>query len=194
MTLSALGIFSAAGAGGVVALSDYELIETQILGSAQSSVVFSNLGTYSSTYKHLQIRGTVRVSRNVGVNSSDLSYRINGDTGTNYSYHLLAGDGSSVASSAGTSTNFGYVGSISSAGDTANSFSGFVFDLLDSYSTTKNKTVRSILAKPSTSPSLVGLYSGLWRNTSSTTSITFYDLNGTNFVVGCRFSIYGLKG
>jgi hypothetical protein len=59
-----LGILSAAGAGGGGPLaSDYELISTQILTSPQSSITFSSLGTYSSTYKHLQVRAVARSTR-----------------------------------------------------------------------------------------------------------------------------------
>ena len=43
-----LGFFATAGAG---AAGSFDLLETQVLGSAQASVTFSSLGTYSN-YKH----------------------------------------------------------------------------------------------------------------------------------------------
>jgi hypothetical protein len=193
MTLSALGIFSAAGAGGGVALSDYELIETQILGSAQASVVFSSLGTYSSTYKHLQIRATVRTNR--GANEDILGIRFNGDTGSNYVTHLLYGTGSSVAAgetfSGGPSTYI-YSAFTAAGSNTANAFSGHVVDLLDPYSTTKNKTIRQLFGQPA--GNLVGLFSGLWRNTNAISSITLFPAIGTTLNATSRFSLYGTKG
>ena len=186
-----LGILSAAGAG-VVSAGDFELIETQILGSAQASITFSNLATYASTYRPLQIRATMRVSR--AQQASDLGIRLNGDAGSNYAYHALNGNGSAVASFGATSISYGYLGSISGNTDTASSFSAVVIDLLDAYSTTKNKTIRNLLAKPSSSPLNVGLHSSLWMNTSATSSVLIYDLASTNLMAGSRFSLYGIKG
>jgi hypothetical protein len=85
MSLFPLGILSAAGAGGVGAT--YELIESQILGSNQSSITFSSLATYASTYKHLQIRAAGKGSGN-SFEETNVNLRFNGDTGSNYSAHF----------------------------------------------------------------------------------------------------------
>jgi hypothetical protein len=180
MTLSALGIFSAAGAGGGGATGTYELIETVILGSSQSAITFSNLGTYSSTYKHLQIRST---SRSAGADAG-VGLRFNGDTGNNYSFHALYSDGSSTASVASTSRSDISVTYIYSA---ANVFTGAVVDILDPYSTTKNKTVRSLLGPP-----FISLFSGAWYNTASVTSITLTG-QAQSFAAGSRVSLYGIR-
>jgi len=187
MTLSALGIFSAAGAGGVEA-GAYELIETSIVsGTSTSSVVFSNLGTYSSTYKHLQIRFTSRSSINGG---SGVLARFNSDTGSSYSWHVLLGNGSAVLSTAGTSTTFMYGGIHSTLANTANIFGASVIDILDSYSTTKNKTIKTLTGFAG---SRIDFYSGAWRSTSSVTSISLIS-EGENFIAGSRFSLYGIRG
>jgi hypothetical protein len=188
MALFPLGILSAAGAGGAD-LGSFDLLESQILGSAQSSVTFSSLGTYSSTYKHLQIRFTARSTR---ASTLDLvNFRFNGDTGSNYSLHRLTGNGSSV-SSAGASVqpNF-YIGFISGGDAGGSQFGAGVADLLDPFSTTKNKTVKSLTG--STSAPELDLYSGAWYNTASVTSFDLFPLAG-NFVTGSRFSLYGIKG
>ena len=185
MTLSALGILSAAGAGGVAAVSNYELIETQILGSAQASVTFSSLGTYSSTYKHLQIRGTAKT--NQGAIFDLIKVQLNGDTGNNYARHSLLGNGTSVSSGAVSSTSF--VNFAAQGNTTANVFGGFVFDILDAYSTTKNKTTRALAGVTE-----IRLSSGLWANTASITSVTLSPEFGSLFIAGSRFSLYGIKG
>jgi hypothetical protein len=191
MTLSALGIFSAAGAGGAD-LGSYELITSTILGSAQSSVVF-DVSSYAATYKHLQIRVVTRTDR--GANEDVLGIRFNGDTGSNYVTHLLYGTGSTVASgssSGGGPFTYIYSGFTAAGSNTANAFSGHVVDLLDAYSTTKNTTMRQLFGQPA--GNLVGLFSGLWMNTAALSSITLFPAIGSNFNSTSRFSIYGIKG
>jgi hypothetical protein len=189
MTLSALGILSAAGAGGGVALSDYELIQTALVtGSSTSFVDFSSLGTYSSTYKHLQIRLAARSSHSVTVQVVNL--RFNSDSGANYSLHYLQGNGSVVQSSGNANQTDFFAALIPGSSATANAFGASVVDLLDSFSTTKNKTSRAFLG---TSPNNVVIYSGAWYNTSSVTNIRLSVADG-NFVAGSRFSLYGIRG
>ena len=183
MSLFPLGILSAAGAGGVA--GDFELITSTILGSAQSSVVF-DVSSFASTYKHLQIRATARKSN---TDNSQL-IRLNGDTASNYALHYLWGNGSTVqsAGSGGQSsiTNFPFAGS----NFTANAFGAYVIDILDAYSTTKNKTVRQLSALSNIE---IQLASGFWNNTSSLTSISLGTTSG-DLVSGSRFSLYGIKG
>jgi hypothetical protein len=185
MTLSALGIFSAAGAGGAVA-GDYELIQTQILTSSEASVTFSNLGNFASTYKHLQIRAVVRSSSSF----DNFFMRFNSDTGSNYAHHRLIGNGSTVTSTGSSSQTSMAVGVLSDSG-TANVFSPNVIDILDAYSTTKNKTFRSLYGD-TVSPT-IRLNSGFWINTASLTTINF-TAGALNFATGSRFSLYGIRG
>jgi len=180
MTLSALGIFSAAGAGGVVADTSYELIESVILGSSQASITFSSLGTYSSSYKHLQIRASAK-----STSFDNMFMRLNGDTGSNYAYHRLIGNGSAVSSLASSSQTSMVCGVHDSES------AGNVIDLLDVYSTTKNKTVRSIYGIASTT---IRFNSGLWLSTASLTSILLLPTGALTFSSGSRFSLYGIKG
>jgi hypothetical protein len=187
MTLSALGIFSAAGAGGVGAT--YELIQTQILGSNQASVTFSSLGTYASTYKHLQIRMTARTDR--ASTSDNLTLAFNGVGGTSYSTHELIGNGSSVSSSNFTSRENIVLPPASSASSTGSSFGAMVIDILDAFSSTKNTTVRAFGGM--TSANFIVLSSGLFINTDAVSSLTIDQINGPNFVTGSRFSLYGIR-
>jgi hypothetical protein len=189
MTLSALGIFSAAGAGGV---GDYELIQTQILGSSQASVVFSNLGNFSSTYKHLQLRFTARNTTASNSNEIIIS-RLNGDSGSNYNSHYLVGTGSSVLSGPFTGLTGALTGGAFEANNTANSFFVSVVDLLDPYSTTKNKTFRTLNGGLSSTITRIDLHSSAWRNTNSVTSWEVL-ANAGSLAIGSRFSLYGIKG
>jgi hypothetical protein len=200
MSLSALGIFSAAGAGGVAG-GTYELIATTILGSSSPLVTLSDLGTYSSTYKHLQIRYTARSDR-ATYSQDAMRIRINGNsTNTNYAAHYLQGGDGFVASTSGsgspaTST---LVGRLTCSGSETGSFNAGVIDILDAYSTTKNKTIRYFSGQQSQNAggfggTYVNMGSTLFALTDSITSVGFLSNEGTNLVAGTRFSIYGIKG
>jgi hypothetical protein len=179
------GVLSAAGAGGVA--GDYELIESVILGSAQSSITFSSLATYASDYKHLQIRSVERQS-NAVLESRGL-VTINGTAGTRT--HYLVGTGTSVSSpdeGAGVGLPFYSLG----ASADANNFTARVVDVLDAYSTTKNKTIRGLFGFANPSMNRIGLQSGFLDSTTAISSITY--TSAANYVAGSRFSIYGVRG
>jgi hypothetical protein len=195
MTLSALGIFSAAGAGGVVA-GDYELIESNILTGTTGSITFSNLGTYSSVYKHLQIRLAARstaaevltgVRLRLGNGSPDAS--------TLYSTHQLYGYNGSVASGAQINQTWAFCSAVAGASAASNIFGAVVIDLLDPYSTTKFKTTRALggVAAGTGTNAAIEFVSGNWRGTSSVTDAQVLPASGS-WATGSRFSIYGLKG
>ena len=182
-----LGFFATAGAGG--AAGSFDLLETQVLGSSAASVTFSSLSTYASTYKHLQIRYTARSSR---VNTLDYPFfRVNADSGANYSWHNLTGNGSSVSSGSGSSQTFMYLPYSPAANSTANNFNAGVIDLLDPFETTKAKTFRTLGG--STGENYIHVFSGRWGSTSAVSSVTLHMENG-NYVTGSRFSLYGVKG
>ena len=162
----------------------FELISTTILGTAAASVTFSNLGDYASKYKHLQIRSTGLWTTS---GAETMRMRLNGDTGSNYNDHRLVGNGSSVFSSAGTNTTGMYAGFIPSS-----QFGASVIDILDAYSTTKNKTIRTFVGAVS-AVNEIQIASGAFRNTASITSITILVASG-NIATGSRFSLYGIKG
>jgi hypothetical protein len=184
-----LGILASAG-GVPPIVSDYELIESAILTSNQPSVVFSNLGTYASTYKHLQLRMVARTTNSA---QQAISARLNGDTnGSNYATHRLTGTGSAVVSADAPSQGIMWVGLIPGSNTGANEFGSSVFDLLDPYSTTKNKTGKAMAGQPAHPE--ISFYSSAWFNTNAVSSITLFPFGAAeNFVAGSRFSIYGVK-
>lgn len=182
-----LGILAASGASA----GSFDLLQTQVLSSAEPSVTFSNLNTaYGSTYQHLQLRLTARDDRS-GLAGSVLYMRLNGDTGSNYSFHRLNGSGSSVTSDSASSQTVIVLGDMVGGTGTGSAFAGGVVDLVDPFETTKNKTVRSFMGQ-ATNYNWVSLSSGARYNTAAVTSITLFGL-GPNFVTGSRFSLYGIK-
>jgi len=192
MALFPLGILSAAG-GGAALIPDYDLLETQILGSTQASITFSSLGTYSSTYKHLQIRMAART--NSANDYQDTLLRINGAT-TGYDSHWLVGTGSVVQSSNQINQSRIYIVSAANGnGAVSGSYGAAVIDVLDSFSTTKNKTIRALAGRVITGgEGRVVLGSGLRRSTDSITAIEIYPDASASWLAGSRFSLYGIKG
>jgi hypothetical protein len=182
-----LGFFATAG---VSAAGSFDLLETQVLGSSTASVTFSSLSTYASAgYQHLQIRGVWKGDSSTGLGAGLL--RFNGDSGTNYSSHLLDGTGSSVTSAAVVNNSYIFPGYFTRNNSNSTRFGGFVCDILDPFETTKYKTTRTLWGVNDSS-NYVGLASGSWRNTEALTSITLSGDTG-NILTGSRFSLYGIK-
>ena len=188
MSFILLGILNsqveAAGGG------SFELIQSTILTGTQSSVTFTNLDTYASTYKHLQLRMTVR--KGGTFTASNMDIRLNSDTNTNYNSHVLRGNTTDVVS-VYTSGAFAQLENvIADGGAGANIFSSIILDILDFSNTSKNTTIRSMSGVVfGSSLSRIALTSNLWRNTAAVTSL---ELSATDMVAGSRFSLYGIRG
>jgi len=183
-----LGILASSGGG---AAGSFELISTTILSTTAASVTFSTTGL-GSTYKHLQIRSTIRTDKSVGQSTF---VRLNGDSGSNYAFHSLVGNGSSVTSNATTSYTSAvmYLGSTPGTNTTTGVFEPGIIDILDAFSTSKNKTLKAVNGNQSNVVTNLRFTSGLWMNTAAITSILISP-ETNNFIAGSRFSLYGIKG
>jgi hypothetical protein len=171
------------------AVPAFDLLETTTLATATSSVTFSGLGSYASDYDHLQIRLFARTNRGSSVDIVIMT--LNGDTGSNYSWHSLGGNGGAVEGTGGSSQvkiNTVGVAAGTSAGDV---MGAGVLDILDFGNTSKNTTVTGLGGN--TGGNDVRLISGTWFNTAAVTSITLDQNIGTTFDGASRFSLYGIK-
>ena len=186
MSFILLGILNAQAEA--AAVGDYDLLETEILTSSQSSVSFTGLSSYTD-YKHLQLRVVARVTESTSIRQQIM--RFNGDSGANYSQHILLGDGSSVASGSGTDRTSGLAFYIDGGASPTGAFGAGVIDILDAYSTTKYKTTRSLGGQ--TGSPILNLGSNSWRNTAALTSIEIFTESSNTYAAGSRFSLYGIK-
>ena len=166
----------------------FELLETQVLDSSAASVTFSSLSTYAADYQHLQIRGVARITTTPATLGVGM-IRLNGDTGSNYSRHFLFGSGSSVFSNASASVSAMETFNASTSSNPAGEFAPFVVDILDPFETTKYPTLRTLMG----AASRIGLQSGSWRNTAAINEILIYEIFGSSYAIGSRFSLYGIK-
>jgi predicted secreted protein len=173
------------------AVGDYESIATETVGSGGSATV--EFTSIPATYKHLQIRAIVR-----GADAStnkNLYINFNSDTGSNYSWHLLFGNGSSAGSSSGVSSTAMQAQRMPANTSTAGLFGAVVADVLDYANTNKNKTVRALAAFDDNAGgygSIFRVTSGLWMDTDAVTSIQM-TMNVGNIAEHSHFALYGIK-
>jgi len=185
-----LGIL-AQSAGAAGSASSYESIASTTVGLlGTASVTFSSI---PATYTHLQVRAISRSDR-VSSAGDGMLVQFNSDTGANYSYHYLQGDGTSVTAGADTSVTSMIIPRSGSATQTAGIFGATVLDILDYKNTNKYKTIRTLGGNDANGSGIVSFFSGSWRNTNAITSITIDQQNGTNFVQYSSFALYGIKG
>lgn len=170
-----------------------EPIATTLVGAGGSATVtFSNI---PQGYKHLQIRMIARTNRANSGGGDYLKINFNGDTGTNYAYHEVYGNGTTAAAQAATSSAFGFLERAADAGATSGMFGAILTDILDYANTNKYKTLRFLGGYDNNSTGgSVMLGSSLWMNTAPITSIVLTQGGGTSFAQYSRFSLFGLKG
>jgi hypothetical protein len=158
----------------------YEPIATTTLGSAQSSVTFSSI---SGAYTDLVIITNTAVASGTGA----IYLRVgNGsvDTGTNYSFTYMYGNGSTIQSGNASNRNEAVIDRH------ATSLTGNGIASIMSYSNTT--TFKSIIARGNESSNMSIVYANLWRSTSAINIITMLDENGANFAAGSTFTLYGI--
>lgn len=158
----------------------YEPIASQTLTGNSASVEFTSIpGTYTDLIIVV-----------FGRNNTGTGYRtelqVNSDTGSNYSWTRLLGDGSSATSSRGSSQTWVY------GGWTGNSTSTFDVNVVQIMSYASTNVFKTFL-QAGGHTSLVARTVGLWRSTSAITSVKLTPEASAQFVSGSTFSLYGIK-
>jgi hypothetical protein len=165
----------------------YTPIATSTISSPTASITFSSI---PQTYTDLVLVVSANGSRaSLG---GDIRCQLNSDTGTNYSYTLLQGTGSSPWNErasgqtyANLANNIGIPGSVN--------YTPTFMNFMNYSNTTTNKT---ILTRHS------GVVSGnlqarvtLWRSTAAISTIYLWNEAGgtNNFNPGSTFTLYGIK-
>jgi len=172
----------------VIMPGSYESIATVTVGSGgAASIEFTSI---PSTYSHLQIRGIARGTKSSTV--AFLNMKLNSDTGTNYAYHILQGDGASAVGSAVANDTFMDWARYPAASATASIFGASVIDILDYGNTNKFKTVRYLGNYDANGSGYLEFRSGLWRSTSAISTITFSWDSG-DFAQYSTFALYGVN-
>jgi len=151
------------------------------LSVASSSVVFSSI---PSTYRDL-----VLVCVATGSVSLQGRIRLNGDTGTNYSYIRMSSDGTATLTSvAATTQATGFLSQIVQATTTA--AMQMKIDILDYTQTNKHKTIISRADNQAVGTEVL---SNRWASTVAITSVSILTSTG-NWAIGSTFALYGILG
>lgn len=149
----------------------YTQIASTTLSSAASSVTLSGI---PSTYTDL----VVTVTTSTG---GDINFRINGDTGSNYSQTIIYGY-SAFGSTRTTNATSNFLNYGSNAG---NFFATLNFN---NYSNTT--TYKTSLLRDNANGATTDVMVGLWRSTAAITSLTFTP--PSTFATGSTFNLYGI--
>jgi hypothetical protein len=160
--------------------STYEPIATTTLTSTQTNVTFNSI---SSAYTDLIVVVESKPSNN---NAETINLTFNSDTGTNYSYTRLTGNGSSASSSRASNVDhieFLYYNNVNP--------SNLVIAQIQNYANTT--TYKSVLSRANSPLNVATTEAqiGLWRSTSAITSMNFNFYWGA--ASGSVFTIYGIK-
>jgi hypothetical protein len=159
--------------------STYTPIATTTLGSAQATVTFSSLGSYTDI--------VAVITAKVSASSYDLSFRVNGDSGTNYSLTALSGNGSTANSIRVSSATAGR-GDYRAYMDTSE-FNNYIINFMNYGNST---TFKTIIGRGNSAALGTDAVVNLWRNTAAITSIVFAPEFTGNFATGSTFTLYGI--
>lgn len=163
----------------------YESIATTTLGSANTTITFSSI---PSTYTDLRI-----IVSNAKVTATGFAgyLSFNSDSGTNYSFTLLGGNGASASSSnSNTRNTLPCMGWITDLSTTIPAMA--IIDIF-SYAGSTNKTTLINASYDKNGSGATENYVGLWRSTSAISTITVNQSGGTGWASGTTATLYGIK-
>lgn len=157
--------------------STYDKIATYTGTGSAGDISFTSI---PGTYTDLVLVANIFTSAN-----ANQTFRVNSDSGNNYSNTWLTGNGSTAASSRNSNNN--------SLTTQINIFAGssepalHTMHFMNYANTTTYKTV---LTRSNRASQATEAIVGLWRNTAAITSIT---ISGGTFTTNAVFTLYGIK-
>jgi hypothetical protein len=187
LSANAYGWGAASAAGGA-----FESIATATGTGSSGTITFSSI---PSTFKHLQIRGIWRTTY-AGNPDFICAITANSDTGSNYAWHNLEGNASTVSASGGASDTRILSTRFAASSVASNTLGVVILDVLDYTSTSKYKTFRLFggVDDNGTAPAnKIHLRSGLWLSTSAINTITFTTIGSDNWTTQTSLALYGIK-
>lgn len=166
----------------------FDALASTTLTSGTTTISFAGI---PSGYKHLQIRYTANIPAVAGAN-----FVFNSDTSSSYRNHYMVGAGSGSGNTyydGGANTQI--YGSVYGQGYDGGTytFTAGIVDVLDYTSTSKYKSVRSLIGVDRNGSGAIQYISGVWLNTSPINQITLISEGGNNMAVGTKVSLYGVR-
>lgn len=156
-----------------MATNTYVALETLTITSTTASVTFSSI-PQNYTDLRLVVNGALTSLEDIGI-------QFNSDTGSNYSYTNIYGNGSAAGSQRQSNMTVMYVGALNG------SQSSSVFDFMNYSNSTTYKTV---LSGSYAASWCVFAKVGLWRSTAAINTIKVMPVN--SFTSGTTLTLYGI--
>jgi hypothetical protein len=156
----------------------YEPIATATASGSQATISFTSI---SGSYTDL----VLVTQTSYGANGKSINMQFNSDTGANYSYTFLLGDGSAASSGRGTAITGVPFAFIATAGQVDVSIVS-----IQNYS--NSTTYKTCLYRSNNAANRVQANVALWRSTSAITRIDVKSNDGTNYSSGSTFTLYGI--
>jgi hypothetical protein len=167
----------------------YEAISSTTLGSNQATVTIGTGGTIPQTYTDLVL--VVNAAINTG--NDNMRIRVgNGsvDSGSNYSYTVMTGNGSTATSARAaneTSILTDYNGYLQTT-------LGNNVKVINFQNYANTNTFKTVLTRSNNAPTGTDAMVSTWRSTSAINIMTLSISGGVaNFITGSTFSLYGIK-
>ena len=164
----------------------YEPIATTTLGSAAASITFSSI---SGSYTDLILVGNGYLATQDGY-APRITF--NSDTGNNYSFTQLGGDGTNASSTRSSNRANIPMAWLSGWDSTSTQLGMFIAQIMNYSNATTYKSVLSRASQPNGTYPAAEAIVGLWRSTSAITSIVIAADIAT-FATGSTFTLYGIK-
>jgi len=153
----------------------YVALQTQVLGSAQSSVTFSSI---PQTYTDL-----VLIISGVQTIDDNIILQFNSDTSNNYSVTTIYGSGSSAVSFRGSNQNSAQLGGMNTSG-----IGNIIAHIMNYSNTTTYKTILN----RANSTGLTQARVNLWQKQYAITSILVGTGSG-NMAAGTTLTLYAIQ-
>lgn len=157
----------------------YTPIASTTLTASTATVTFSSV---SSAYTDLVLVTNVKAV----TAAAELRIQLNSDTGTNYSYTYLSGNGTSALSSRGS--NASRI-PLNSYADASTTFAQTTISHIMNYSNAT--TYKTVISRASNANNGADAIVGLWRNTSAISTISVFLASG-NMDTNSTFTLYGI--
>jgi hypothetical protein len=159
----------------------YIALATITLASTDSEVIFSSIpATYRDLILVIQAKSTT--------GNPAVVARFNSDTGTNYPYVRMTGNGSSAASASITTDTF--LNLAAAFGINTSGNGNIIAQIMDYSATDKHKAV---LVRNNDAGLGVEAIGGRWANTNAISTISIFNTSSISFASGSTFSLYGVR-
>jgi hypothetical protein len=166
-----------------------DLIGHVSLASNSGSITFSNI---PDGYTDLLLLHSLRTTLGSQYHFDDMGFRINGDTGNNYTNRLLQTRDGSISSGGGVA-NFIVAPEASAGGAPGNTFgSGRIYFANYLASIPKSVYCEGASESSSLTQVITMINTGVYSGASPITSIQIYSRNSQSLVTGSSASLYGI--